>query len=163
MTAKDVLKSHMDMAQMVLTRYLADLSDADLMRRPAPTANHLAWQLGHLINSENGLVNMVCPGVSPALPAGFADQHGKGATGIDDPGRFLTKQQYLELFAKQREATKTALAGLADADLDKPGPDAMKRLCPTVGSVFVLIGNHPMMHAGQFATVRRILGKPIVI
>jgi hypothetical protein len=32
-----------------------------------------------------------------------------------------------------------------------------------VGDVFMLIGAHPMMHAGQFVVVRRAAGKPVVI
>ena len=40
----------------------ADLSDADLLVRPAPSANHIAWQLGHLIASERNLVEAAAPG-----------------------------------------------------------------------------------------------------
>jgi hypothetical protein len=39
----------------------------------------------------------------------------------------------------------------------------MRRICPTIGSFLILVGNHPMMHAGQFATVRRLLDKPVLI
>ena len=31
---------------------VSDLSDADLLVRPVPQANHIAWQLGHLILQE---------------------------------------------------------------------------------------------------------------
>jgi hypothetical protein len=163
MTAKDALKGNMDLAQMVVSAYVGDLTDAELMHRPAPKANHLAWQLGHLVSSEYGLVSMVSPGAMPPLPAGFAEQYSKETTGSDDSAKFLTKKQYLDLWAEQRAATKKVLDALPDADLDKPGPAKMARICPTVGSLFILVGNHGMMHAGQFATVRRILGKPIVI
>ncbi len=33
--------------------YLGDLTDADIMVRAIPDTNHIAWQLGHLIQSEN--------------------------------------------------------------------------------------------------------------
>ena len=163
MNAKDVIKNSMGSGEMVLKTYLSDLSDADLMTRPAKGANHLAWQLGHLISSEHQLVSAVCAGACPDLPAGFSEKHGKDATGIDDRSRFLTKQQYIELFDKQRRATKAALDKIADADLDKPGPKDMQEICPTVGSLFNLVGGHVLMHAGQFATVRRLLGKPVLI
>jgi uncharacterized damage-inducible protein DinB len=39
----------------------------------------------------------------------------------------------------------------------------MKDFAPTHGAVLSLIANHPMMHAGQIATLRRRLGKPVVI
>lgn len=162
MNAKDVLKAQMDLGDYILKAYLADLSDADLMTRPTKGSNHLAWQIGHLINSEKHLLEMVCPGTGAALPDGFADQHGKETTGNDDSAKFFTKAKYLELFDLQRAATKAALDKLPDADLDKPGPPSFK-MCPTVGLVFNLISGHVTMHSGQFAATRRVLGKPVVI
>lgn len=163
MTAKDVLLANMDMALFVLKSYLSDLNDADLLKRPTPRANHLAWQLGHLIASEHEMVNMVVPGAMPPLPPGFAGNHDRAAAAADDPSRFLTKAGYLELFDQQRAATKKVLADLPESDLDKPGPEPLRRVAPTVGALFMLIGSHPMMHAGQFAVIRRMLDKPILI
>ena len=163
MTAKDVIKYEMDTAFMVLKTYLSDLSDADLMIRPAKGANHLAWQLGHLLQSEVDLLNGARPGASISLPAGFAAAHSKEATGVDDRSKFLTKQQYIELFDKQRAATKAALDKTPDGDMDKASPESMRSYCPTVGTIFSLIGGHVLMHSGQFATVRRMLGKPVLI
>lgn len=162
MNAKDVLNATMDLGDYILKSYLGDLSDADLMTRPTTGSNHLAWQIGHLINSEKQLLEMVCPGAGAELPAGFADQHGKESTGCDDPAKFLTKAKYLELFDQQRAATKAALDKLPEADLDKPGPPTFK-MCPTVGLLFNLLASHVTMHSGQIAAARRVLGKPIVI
>jgi hypothetical protein len=148
---------------MVLTTYVNDLDDGDLLRRPAPGCNHLAWQLGHLISSEVGLLNGVCPGQAAELPAGFTDRHSKGNCASDDPSQFCTKQQYLDLYQKVRASTRAALEKLSDADLDQPSPEWIRPRFPTVGHVVNLIGTHPMMHAGQFVVVRRQLGKPVVI
>jgi hypothetical protein len=163
MTTKDAIKYVMDTSLFVVNTYLSDLSDADLMVRPVKGANHIAWQLGHLIESERDLVDSACPGASPALPAGFAAQHAKETAAVDDPAKFLTKQQYLDLFAKQRAATRAALEKLSDTDLDRPGPERMRDFCPTVGALFCLVADHPMMHAGQFVVVRRVQGKPVLI
>ena len=52
--------------------YLSDLSDADLLVRPTPGANHIAWQFGHLIESEPHLLKIILPDAKmPELPAGF--------------------------------------------------------------------------------------------
>lgn len=162
MNTKDTFKSHMDMGLFVLNQYVGDLSDADLMVR-ATGCNHLAWQLGHLISAEASLLGMVCPGKEAKLPEGFADRHSKDMTGVDDPKKFNTKQEYVDLYAKVRAATLEALAELPDAEFDKPSPERLRKMFPTVGAVIMLIGLHPMMHAGQFAVVRRMLGKPVVI
>ena len=34
----------MDTSALVLSRYVEDLSDAELMERPGPGCNHIAWQ-----------------------------------------------------------------------------------------------------------------------
>ncbi len=52
MHAKDALKTALLSTQNITAMYLADLSDEDILVRPVPGANHIAWQLGHLIHSE---------------------------------------------------------------------------------------------------------------
>jgi hypothetical protein len=39
----------------------------------------------------------------------------------------------------------------------------MARIAPNVGTLFYLAAGHELMHAGQFAALRRKLGKPILI
>lgn len=163
MNAKDVIKRSADMSLMVFNGYLDDLTDADLFQRPGPGCNHLAWQIGHLINSEAGMLNSLRPGAAPELPAGFAAQHSNETKQIDDPAKFRTKQEYADLLKKVRSASLATLDSLSENDLDKPAPESMRQFFPTVGDVFLLIANHPLMHAGQFVPVRRRLGKPVVI
>jgi uncharacterized damage-inducible protein DinB len=163
MNAKDVIRQTMTMGSTVLDKYVSDLTDADLMRRPHAGCNHLAWQLGHLIASESQLVNMVAPGQGGELPAGFAEAHAKDQKDNDNPAAFRTKQEYLDLYQQVRAASLKALDSLPDERLDEPGPERMRSMFPTVASFFVLIGTHPLMHAGQFVPVRRELGKPVLI
>jgi uncharacterized damage-inducible protein DinB len=163
MNTKAAIRANMDLGLMVLNTYISDLSDADLLRRPGPGCNHLAWQLGHLINSEAFLLNMVCPGQAATLPEGFAAQHAKEASASDDPAKFRTKQEYVDLFQRVRASTLAALEKLSDADLDRPSPESFRERFPTVGHMLTLIASHPTMHAGQFVVVRRLLGKPVLI
>ena len=163
MNTQEAIGTTLQTSSMVLNSYFGDLTDAELIMRPADGCNHLAWQLGHLIASECNLLEMICPGGAAELPAGFAEQHSKERNGEDDPAKFCSKQEYLDLFDKVHAATLAALAKCSDADLDKPGPEAFAAMFPTVGHVFVLIATHAMMHAGQFVPVRRKLGKPILM
>jgi hypothetical protein len=161
LSAKDVLKHNMTFCRDLTVGFLQDLSDADLMARPTPTANHIAWQLGHLIASEQGMVAGLGHKTRP-LPNGFAESHGKEASTSDDPKKFRTKAEYLTLFKQVREDTLAALKATPDADLEKPGPESMQAYAPTVMAVFNLLGAHDLMHAGQFTPVRRKLGKPVL-
>jgi hypothetical protein len=97
------------------------------------------------------------------LPAGFAEQYTKANAGSDDPARFLTKQQYLELTEKMHAATLALLESYPEADFAKPSPESFRKRFPTMASIFILIATHPMMHAGQVVPIRRALGKPVVI
>jgi hypothetical protein len=162
MNAKGALLAALDMGELLLNTYLGDLNDADLLLRPGKGCNHIAWQLGHLISSEQSLLQGA-GGVAPTLPTGFADQHSKNTSGSDDGYKFLKKAEYLELFKQVRLATKAALDKVSDADLDKPAPEQMRSYAPTIGHIFHLIGAHITMHAGQWVPVRRALGKPILI
>ena len=162
MTPKDVIKNTISMCQEVLTAYLSDLSDSDLMVRAVPQANHIAWQLGHLIASERQMLTDVGYQI-PDLPEGFAESYTKETATSNDPGKFLKKEQYLELMAQQRAATLAALDAVPESDLDKPTPEAMHEFAPTVGVVFNVVGIHEMMHGAQFVAVRRKLDKPVLI
>jgi hypothetical protein len=163
MNAKDVLNHSLGMGDHILSAYLGDLSDADLMLRPVDGQNTIAWQLGHLISSERSMVEGVKPGSCPPLPEGFDENHNKDASTSDDPKKFLTKQKYLDLYQAQRAATRKVLDSLSDADFDKPGPERIRQIAPTVGATFGLLGEHVLMHVGQFVSVRKKLKKPITI
>ncbi len=62
MNTQDALLATQMTSSMVIKMYLDDLSDADLLQRPGAGCNHLAWQLGHLISSECGLIESIAPG-----------------------------------------------------------------------------------------------------
>jgi hypothetical protein len=145
----------------IVTNLLNDLSDADLLVRPVPGANHIAWQLGHLITSEMGMVKeCISTAKYPELPAGFAEQHKKEKSGTDTG--FGTKAQYLDLFTRVRQATVATIMSLNEADLDKPTTGNMAKFVPTIGELLSIAGTHPLMHSGQWTVVRRKLGKPVL-
>jgi uncharacterized damage-inducible protein DinB len=163
MKATDVIRTALTSTKTLLEQYVSDLSDADLLVRPVPGANTIAWQLGHLIAAEAYLVRQALPEAAyPELPAGFDQAYGKEGAAADVPRGVLTRAQYVELFNKCRAATLAAVAKLSDADLDRPTQGNMAKFAPTLGEMLVLVANHVMMHAGQFTVVRRKLGKPVL-
>lgn len=162
MTGTNAIKTALEATGHLFTNPLNDLSDADLLVRPVPGANHIAWQIGHIITSEIGLVTSQIPDAKfPELPAGFQDTHGMKQTGADS-GAFLTKAEYVDLFNKTRAATIAAVEKLTDADLDKPTSGNMAAMAPTLGAWLLLVSNHTLMHGSQFSVVRRKLGKPVL-
>jgi hypothetical protein len=163
MKATDAIVTALSSTQHLLNQYIADLSDADLLVRPSPGANHIAWQLGHLTAAEALMMQPQLPDVEyAALSPGFQKQYGKEGAGDDDPMHFLGKSEYLKMFNDARELTKAATAKLSDADLDRPTKGDMAKFAPTLGALLLGLSTHTMMHAGQFTVVRRKLGKPIL-
>jgi hypothetical protein len=160
MSVASQIKASFEMPSMVVRSYLSDLTDDDLFVRPFDGMNHIAWQLGHLIGGEHFHINQVVPNSMPPLPEGFAERHAKGAAASDDRAAFLTKAEYLRLMDEQRAATLQALESLDDEALSQPAPEGIRYLGPTVGAVFSGDAAHWMMHAGQWAVIRRRLGKP---
>lgn len=158
MNAIEAIKSNMDMADMICMGYLQDLSDEDLMRRPHAGCNHLKWQIGHLIASDNQMVSGVLPDAMPALPEGFAERYSKDAATSDDAAAFDSKEALMSAYQEQHTAALAALATLSEGDLDRESPEEMRGYAPTVGAVFNLLGSHWLMHAGQWVIVRRELG-----
>ncbi len=154
------IKATLDLPAYIVNAYLEDLTDENLLVRPAEKMNHLAWQLGHLIHSEYFHVTQVYPDSMPVLPEGFKEQYTAETAASNNPADFHTKAEYLLLMHEQRQGTLDVLAGLSDAELMLPSPESVRYLGPTIGSVFAGESTHWMMHAGQWAVIRRKLGKP---
>ena len=56
MDVRAAITAALSQSDIVVNVYLEDLKPDELLVRPAPKANHIAWQLGHLIASERYLV-----------------------------------------------------------------------------------------------------------
>jgi hypothetical protein len=162
MQAKDVLKSTLSSTRNLVEWYLGDMTDQELTVRPVPSANNVAWQLGHLIMAEASLGKNLPGATYPELPASIKEQYTKQTSKTAPAGGYLTKAQYLEWFGKVRAATLANVDRLSDADLDKPTSGDMAKFAPKIGDLVAQLANHTLMHAGQFTVVRRALNKPIL-
>ena len=161
MNVKDVIRGSFGRSQMVTNMLVADLTDAEIMERPVPGANHFAWQLGHIISSLGFFGAAIKPGSMPALPDGFSEQHAKETAGSDDPSAFLTKDEYVKLLDEQREAMLGLMETLSDDDMTADAPEELRAYAPKVVDMIGLAAEHEMMHSGQLSVLRRKLVKPV--
>jgi hypothetical protein len=158
MDLKQGIRSSLAQSDFVVNGYLADLTPKEMMARSCPGVNHISWQLGHLIQSERYLVNQIAPGKMDSLPEGFEARHKKDTASVDDAGRFLSKDEYLQIARQVRGQTLQVLDSMQPADFDKPA-EKVPPFCKTAGDVFTFLGPHWLMHAGQWAVIRRSLGR----
>ena len=160
MISFEAVEANLRMSHVVTTALLSDLSDDDLLARPVPEANHIAWQLGHLISSEHSLISRFAPGVARAFPPGWQDGYTDASAKLNEASRFERKARYIAMYDAQRQATLDAFKSLDAAALSKPTEGPLRDICRDVAQLFLFQAHHEMMHAGQFTTIRRHLGKP---
>ena len=132
MDAKEAIRNVVEFCSTVSRGYVDDLTDRELFVRSVPTANHIAWQLGHLVGSEHQMLTMLGH-KAPALPSGFAEAHTKETATSDDPAKFFKKAEYLGLADKLHAATLAAIDTTPASELDKPSPEPMRGYAPTMG------------------------------
>ena len=159
MDLQQAIVASMTQSDFVVNAYLADLTPEDLLARPVPSANHIAWQLGHLIASERYLIDKAVPGAMDALPPGFEAQHKKETADKQGASDFLSKEEYLSLARKVRANTLRIARELAPADFDRPLGAGVPPVVKTAGEMFLFVGAHWLMHAGQWAILRRTRGR----
>ncbi len=142
---------------------VADLSDEQIVRQPAPGTNHPAWVLGHLLFVDGNFLALL-GGQPPRLEPNWKEVYGAGSTPVADQARYKPKQFYLDRMAKVHGQTLARLQSLTPADLAKPHPDPARReRFATLGHAVMLYGTwHEAYHAGQLSTWRRVLGLPAV-
>ena len=160
MNSATLIRATYTLPDMVVKGYLDDLTDEELLFRPHEKVNHIAWQLGHLIAGENFHVNQVKPDSMPTLPEGFAEAHSKENASSNDGSQFCTKAEYLQLMEEQRQGAFAVLDSLTEEQLAGPIPSQISYLGPVMSAAFTGEAAHWMMHAGQWAVIRRMLGKP---
>jgi hypothetical protein len=163
MNGKETMKTALASTQQLMNWYVSDLSDDEIFQRPIPQANHIAWQVGHIIVGEMHLVKGEGFTASyPTLPPGFMEKYTNETSKKDGKENFHGKAELMDLFNKTRAATIALVDTLSDADFDKPSQGTLAKFAPRRGDFFLLLSNHILMHAGQFSVLRRKLGKPVL-
>ena len=155
----DHVRSSIELPERIVDAYLRDLDSRELLIRPHPSANHIAWQLGHLLVSEAKHFRAVREDSISPIPFEFLQRHAKERAKEDED--FLSKEVYVERMLLHRKEMREVLSTFSDDELSSPSPDSVKYLGPTVACVFTGNAGHWMMHVGQWAVVRRLLQKPI--
>ncbi len=160
-TPQESMKSSLAFSRQVTNMCLDKVSGDALLVRPVPGANHIAWQLGHLVSTEHKLLVETPEAHAPGLPDGFSESYTAESSKSDDPSKFETKDRYLELYDAVRAGTNALLDQLSVDDLNRPAPEFIKAVAPTLGEAIGLQALHEMMHVGQFSVVRRKEGLPV--
>jgi hypothetical protein len=165
MQACELLIRNVELGTKLIRPLLEDLQDAPLERTLSDRGNHAHWMLGHMLFSEAQMCRSFAMGQDN--PYTEWSKLFKGGTESDtDAAEYPPYPELLGLFLSERENTIAILQGLTDDDLGTqpaiilPG---YEDFFPNKAAVFILNANHPFMHYGQLADIRRRLGRDILM
>lgn len=158
MKAIDAIRTALKFSDMGM-KYLAEMSDAPLLRPGPAGGNHAMWIAGHLTVVE-GRLHQMLHGISNPV------HHWKplfdwGSEPVDDPTAYPPYEEVLRTFKELRDRTHTFLDEVGDEGLDQPTktqPPGFKGM-ETAGKAILVIAVHASGHLGGLNVVRAAAGK----
>ena len=161
MSQQQTIVSVLERGRGMLAMHLADFTDADMLARTSPAANHAAYQLGHLLRTTAPMLAAFGPDLKVPMPP-KTEGDAKAPPTSDDPAAFATKDELLSAWAAMVDALIAAVRKMSDADFDKPTPAEFQRFASTLGQLAIMTPLHMSMHVGQIQAIRRKLGKRVL-
>ncbi len=163
MTTGEILAQQIDGTRDWTLKLLAEFSGQDWHYQPAPGLGHALWLCGHLAVAQNLLIHMRCLGGESVIEAEFGDHFPIGETVKSaDEYDYPQPEYVLRLMADTHAKTLAAIRGMSDEQLAQPafGKDGSvhPHYTDKLGAVSHCM-RHEAFHAGQIATIRRMLGK----
>src|SRR5262249_10869920 len=141
---------------------LDSIDQADWFRMPAEGVTHVAWQVGHLAFAQYRLALERVRGPRPddadLLPETLLRLFGRESVPDPDPARYPAASGTRAAFARVHERVLRDLPGHPEADLDPP-VEPPHRVAKNKLEVLFWCGQHELIHAGQIALLRRLLGQ----
>jgi hypothetical protein len=145
------------------SQFLAGLSDDEWFWCPSELTTHLAWQVGHLAVAQYNLCLRRIRGRTEAdqtlIPDSFIECFKLGSTPAADPAKNSPLAEIQRVFGAVHQQALAELAGRTDAQLDVPVEQPHPVFKTKLGAV-EWSSQHELVHAGQIALLRRLMGKP---
>lgn len=161
MNTVSFIKTGLETSINITMPLIDDMKDAPLTQPTPQGGNHALWVLGHIAYSESNIVSHIIMGNENPL-IGWKEMFGGGSEPVTDADYYLPWDEVRQKFDEVRADTLKYLNTLSDSDLDQPTkncPPGREKFMGTVGSGFLVLIAHPMMHRGQVADARRMAGR----
>jgi len=161
MIQNDLLAHGLKSSGKMVEAFCADLTWREMLYRPCPEANCVAWTLGHLIDTDQKVSKRLGATSLPELPENFAVMFSRenDAPKAED---FGDTSILLPLFTASRQRFISTMLILGEdalnTKLEKPTPRYS-----TIGEMISFMIAHTAMHAGQISLIRRCLGRPPLV
>jgi hypothetical protein len=159
MQAIDAIRIVLKFSDMGM-KYLAEISDAPLLRPGPWGGNHAMWIAGHLTVVEGRLHQMIRGTPNPVHQ--WKAMFDWGSEPVDDPAAYPPFEEVLRTFKELREQTHAFLNEFGEEGLDRPTkcqPPGFSGF-ETVGAAIIIIAGHACGHLGGLNVLRAAAGKP---
>ena len=142
--------------------FLQDLANDEWFWRPRELTTHIAWQVGHLAVAQYNLCLRRLRGRTAEdealIPVSFIDSFKLGSTPKAGAAGNPPLAEIQRVFEAVHRQALAELAERTDADLDVPVEQPHPAFKSKLGAV-EWCSQHELVHAGQIALLRRLMGK----
>ncbi len=159
----DLVISRMRGSRLFTQQFLNDLTDAEWYWSPPQFTTHIAWQVAHIAVAEYSLCLRRVRGRTAAdeslVSDAFIDAFKLGSKPVAEPDKNPPLDEIRRVFEAVHQQSIDELSGRSEAELDGPLAEPHPRFKTKLGAV-EFSPLHEMVHAGQIAMLRRLMGKP---
>lgn len=153
----------MGTTRWLMMRAIENLAPAHWMHQVAPGTNHIMFNVGHIAQSELGLLQMA-GGSSRAVPASYKALFDQGCRPSADASGYPDPAEVVDVLQRVRTDLVAHLRALpGERLLEAPALDILVQVAPTLAHLPGFIALHEGTHAGQVLLIRRALGLPGVL
>ena len=153
---------HVISAREYTMTLLDGLSEDEWFWTPTPQVSHIAWQVGHLVFAQYGLMLFRQRGRKSEdlelMSGKFRKTFGKGTTPKPDRTAYPGRDEIMDTLNRIHVQSITELATFDDSELDQEIDMPYSTFATRFGAL-IFSGDHEMLHAGQIGMLRRLMGK----
>jgi uncharacterized damage-inducible protein DinB len=154
----EVLRGQMQMVNSVLHRNLKDVTHKESLTSPATGGNCCNWVLGHLVNSNEQMLELL--GRPVVLREEALRRYRRGSPELHTAGEALPLEKLVSAWDEQCACIDRGMESISQERFDAPAPFSPRnKPDETVGSLLTVIVFHQAYHAGQLGVLRRVMGK----
>ncbi len=156
MDKKENLRFLLNSNRSAVSKLIADITDEESLFRGKDNLQHICWQTGHIV--YNSYLVLRTLGEHVPLPDGWYDMFKRGCEFVEDSTVYPTMATLIEKLNWYNDQITKRLDALTDTDLDNT-LDAEPVFDTSAMNAALFFCTHEFYHAGQIATIRRLLGR----
>lgn len=158
LSATDVLREQMRVIHRILNLNAEGITQEDSLIQPQPGGNCFNWNVGHLVDTNEVLLELV--GQPPLLGHAALRRYARGSEPLRDAAEAMPFSRLMQAWNEGCACIDAGLAAMAPERLSAPAPHSpRKNPNETVGSLLSIVIFHQASHTGQTSLLRRMAGK----